>query len=187
MPQLYFVGRAMLAAQSGGMPAGSILHFDKALLIQLAIQWLNIALLTALLIFILYRPVKKFMADRAARIRSEIESAQAQRQEAQELREKYELLIADIEKERDEILHLAHKKAVEKSDQMLMDARREAEALADRALAEVALERKNMENDLKKQVVELAFLMAGRFVEVSVDRETQDRLIEEAFSGWEEL
>ena len=71
------------AAESAGeLPPGRILGFDKTLLISLGIQWINIALLTAVLIFILYKPVKKFMADRSERIRGDIASARQNSEDA---------------------------------------------------------------------------------------------------------
>jgi len=178
-----FFQSAVLSVQE--LPAGSILHFDKELLIQIGIQWFNIILLTLLLVYILYKPVKKFMAGRTRRIQGEIEAARSERERAQELKEQYENMLAGIEKEREEILLQAHKKAMERSDQLLFDARRETEAMYTRALAELETERKNQEDEMKKQMIEISILMASRFVEVSIDRETQDRFIDEALSEWE--
>jgi len=168
------------------MPEGSILNFDKQLLVNIGIQWLNIIVLTVALAFLLYKPVKKFLADRTERIENEIKAAKGEHENALELKEKYEKLISEIEKEREEVLHQAHKKAMEKSDQMLFDARREAELIYDRALAELETERKNITDEIKRQMIEISVMMAGRFVKVSIDRETQDKLIDEALSEWEE-
>lgn len=177
---------AYAAQAAGGLPEGTILSFDKGLLYSLLIQWLNIAVLTAVLIFILYKPVRKFMAERSERIKGEIEAARRERDEAQELKEQYERMIASIEDEREEILRQAYKKAMEKSDQMLFDARREADAFYNRSLAELEQERENVADEMKRQMIEIAVMMAGWFVEVSMDRETQDRYIEEALAEWEE-
>lgn len=174
-----------LAVQTQEESSGSILSFDKNLLVTIGIQWINILLLTAVLIFILYKPVKKFMAERTERIKNEIAAARGEREEAFELKEKYERMIAEIEKERDDILLQAHKKAVEKSDQMLFDARSEADAMYERALMDLEVERENVTDEMKKQMIEISMLVASRFVEVSIDRATQDKYIEEAFSDWE--
>ena len=53
-------------------------------------------------------------------------------------------------------------------------------------LPELKRERENEIDNLKRQMVELSMLTAGRFVEVSVDRATQDEYIDEALSDWEE-
>ena len=185
MPQIFAKGVLLAAGVAEELPEGSILSFDKQLLINIGIQLFNVLLLTVLLIFVLYKPVKKFMAGRSERIHGEIEAARLEREKAQELKEKYEAMLDGIEKEREEILLQAHKKALEKSDQLLFDARREADIMYDRALAELETERKNVADEMKKQMIEISILMAGRFVEVSIDRETQDQFIEQALAEWE--
>jgi F-type H+-transporting ATPase subunit b len=181
-----FQGICTVALAGAELPLGSILNLDKDLLIQMAVQAVNVLLLTAVLAFLLYKPVKQFMAQRKERIAAEIEAAQKDRAEALELKEQYERMIADIETEREEILHAAYKKAMERSDQMLFAARREAENIYQRALSELEIEKENVADEMKRQIIEIAALMAGRFVEVSIDRETQDRLIAEALAEWEE-
>jgi len=168
------------------MPEGTILHFDKQLLIEIAIYMFNVLLLVGVLSFLLYKPVKKFLNQRHGRIQGDLASAQQLREEAERLKAQYEGMIAGIGEERDEILAGAHKRAVERSDELLFEARREAEVLHTRAAAELELERKNALNDMKEQMIEISTLMAGRFVQVSMDRETQDRYIDEAFADWME-
>ena len=166
------------------MSDGGILQFDTNLLIGIGIQMFNIALLTGILIKLLYKPVKKFMADRQARIHDEIQSSHELKQEAMELKEKYESMLANVDQEREEILAQAHKKAMEKSDQLLVEARREADAVFERGMAELKLEQKNAKVEMKEQMIEIATLMAGHFVQAVIDKETQDRLIDEAFADW---
>jgi len=166
------------------MPEGTILHFDKTLLIEIGIYMVNILLLVGVLAFLLYKPVKKFLNQRRGRIEGDLASAKQQLEEAEQLKAKYERMIANIGEERDEILSQAHKRAVERSDELLFEARREAEALHARAVAELELERKNAFNDMKEQMIEISALMAGRFVKVSMDRAAQDKYIDEAFADW---
>jgi len=168
------------------MPEGNILSLDKDILINIGIQWINITILTAVLVFILYNPVKRFLSARRENIKSEIDAARAEREEAMELKEKYEKMIAGLEDEREEILRHAHKKAVEKSDRLLFDARHEAEVIRDHALAELELERNNAAHEIREQIIDISMAAAGRFVKVSIDRETQDKYIDQAFADWEE-
>lgn len=179
---------ALLVAQAGAeeLPAGSILPLDQSLLVQIAIEAFNILILTVILVFILYKPVKKFMKNRSERIQNEIETARLEREEAQELKESYEKLIQDIELEREEILKQAHKNAMERSDQIILEARQEAEAIYARSLAELEVERNNIQDEMKQQMVEVSMAVAKRFVEVSLDRDSQDQLIEQALDDWEE-
>jgi len=168
------------------LPAGTIIAFDKGLLINLGIQLLNISVLTFILAYFLYKPVVKFMNSRAERIKGEIDSVRQDRDEALELKEKYETAINGIETEREEVLHLAYKKAMEKSDQMLFDARRESELVFERALQELEAEKKSRSEEMRRQIIELSVMLAGRIIEVNTDRATHDRLFDEALAEWRE-
>jgi F-type H+-transporting ATPase subunit b len=176
---------AEVTQQAGdSMPGGAILEFNKEFLVRSAIQWLNILLLTAVLIFILYKPVKKYMADRSGRIAKDIESARAYNEKSREEKALYERLITDIEKEREEILNQAHRLAVERGDQILLAAKEEARHLLQKAEEEIRVERENAAQEIKEQILELSLLMASRFVEVSIDKETQDAYVEQALANW---
>ena len=168
------------------MPAGSILEFNSAFLIKSAIQWLNIILLTALLVYLLYKPVKNYMRGRAERIANDIESARKNNEKSREDKAHYERLIAKIEDEREEILNQAHRIAVERSDQILLAAREEAKHLLAKAEDEIRMERENETEEIKRQIIELSTLMASRFVEMSMDRKTQEYYLDEVLENWRE-
>ena len=176
---------AQLVYVAADLPDGAILNIDRSLAYNIAIQLFNVALLTAFLTFLLYKPVRKYLADRKRRIRDEIDGARRHTEEALSLKAKYERMIAEIEAEREEILRQTHKNAVEKSDQLLFEARREAEAIFHRAKADLDLERESISEEMKRQMIEIAHVMAGRIIQVSIDRETQDRLIMQALDEWD--
>jgi len=177
---------AYLTQTADSMPAGSLVQFDKAFLVRIGIQWFNIILLTAVLIFVLYKPVKKFMTNRIERIKNEIDSARQTNEKAKDLKAEYEKLIADIGEEREKILSQARRVAVERSDQILFAAQEEAKHLLQKAEDEIKLEREKVADDIKMQIIELSSLMASRFVEVSIDKQTQDKYIDEALEKWGE-
>lgn len=172
----------MLLSATGG----SILHFDKSFLVQTGIQIFNIVVLTIVLILVLYKPVRQFLRNRTEKIQNEIVAAKSEYQTAQELKEEYHNKLAEIDKEREEILNQARKKAMERSDKILTDAKKEADTIYHNAMAEIAAERINSEADTKRQLIELSTLIAERFIEVSIDTQTQEKFVDEALAGWEE-
>ena len=182
---MYGVFQQRIMPLAAELPPGSILSLDKNLLIKMGIMLFNVALLTVFLVYILYKPVKKFLNDRTLRIKGEIDEAGKIREEAMQLKEKYERLIDGIENEREDILRETHKKAVEKSDQLLFQARREVEVIYNRAMSELELERKNVSDDMKRQMIEISNIMASRFVKVSISHEEQEKFIEQAFADWD--
>lgn len=168
------------------MPEGSILHLDQQLLIEIAVTAVNLIVLVAVLAFVLYKPLKKFMAQRTEKVKERIEQSEKALQEANELRDKYEKLIEDIEEEREAILAEGRTASLERSEEIIADARKEAANIYRRSMEDLRMEQENSMDDMKKSIVEISTRMAAHFVTVSVDRETQDRYIEEAMSHLEE-
>lgn len=175
-----------VAQASSEMPEGSILHLDQQLLIEIAVTVVNLIVLVAVLAFVLYKPLKKFMAQRTEKVKERIEQSEKALQEANELRDKYEKLIGDIEEEREAILAEGRTASLERSEEIIADARKEAANIYRRSMEDLRMEQENSMDDMKKAIVEISIRMAAHFVTVSVDRETQDRYIEEAMSHLEE-
>ena len=180
---LSVINTAFLSAAEE-IPAGTILSFDRALLVRLCIQWLNVAILTAVMIYILYKPVKKFMADRTERIRGDIESARRNNEETQRIKAEYESKLADIGKEREEILDKARREANNEHDRIVFAAQEEAKHMKTRAEDEIRVERENAADEIRVQIVEISALMASRFIEKAIDHETQVKYINEALADW---
>lgn len=174
-----------LAAAATELPEGTMISMDASTIPMIVIQLFNVAVLTLVLVWLLYRPVRQFLADRTQRIQDEIDEARRIHEEAMELKERYEKQLEGIEAEREEILRNTHKQAVERSDQMLFDARREADLMYQRAMDDLEVERKNLADEMKEQMIEISYLMASRFVQVSIDRKTQDEYIAHALADWE--
>lgn len=172
--------------ESGGDLGGSVMTLDMELLIRAAMQWVNVVILSVIMFFLLYKPVKKFLADRAARINNDIESARFNNEQTLKIKENYKKMLDDIDKEREEILSEAYRVAVKKSDQILFDAQEEAKYLLMKAKDEIKMEHENATDEIKKQIIEISALIASRLVEVSVDRQTQDKYIDEALADWGE-
>ena len=168
------------------LPEGNILSFDMQLIINAAIRWVNIMILIAILVYVLYNPVKKFMADRTERIRNDIDSGRAQREEGRAYKEEYQKKMDDIEKEREAILSEAYRVAVKRSDQLLEDAKDEAEYLKSKAHEDIKAERDNAADEIKRQIIEISTLIASRFVEDAIDSKIQDKYIDEALADWSE-
>lgn len=175
-----------LSADSQSLPKGSIISFDIELIKNLAVIWINVIILIAVLAFILYKPIMKFMDNRSQAIKNKLDHAKTTLDEADDLKEQYEGKLRDIDKEREEILAQAYKKAMERSEHILKEAREEAENIYAHTMAELEEEKASVEDELKRELIELSALVAGKFIETSLDEETHDKFIEEALQDWEE-
>jgi len=165
---------------------GSVLSLDWELLIRAGMQWFNVALLAVIMTKLLYKPVKNFLADRAERIKNDIDSARANNAQASEIKANYQKMIDNIEKEKEEILIKARQDANKEHERIVLEAQKEAKHLIVKANDEIKVERENAAREIKTQIIEISTLIASRFIEISVDRQTQDKFVDEALADWSE-
>lgn len=182
------IGMLASAAESAAqeMPDGSILHLDGAMLVEMGVYAFNIILLVVAISLLLYKPVKRFMSARTERIRAKVEQAEREEEEARLLREKYEGLIENIERERDEILRKGRAASLERGEEIISEARREAANIYRRSMEELRMEQENALDDMRRAIIEVSTQMASRFVAVSIDQETQEKYVDEALEHLEE-
>ena len=140
-----------------------------------------IAVFTLFLIasHLLFNPVRDMMQNRQNRIKSELENAAADMENARALKEEYEAKLKDIDKEAEAILGEARKKALANENKIVADAKEEAARIIERAGVEAELEKSKAVDEVKREMVVLASLMAGKVVNAAIDTTVQDSLIEE--------
>ncbi|MCL2580583.1 MAG: F0F1 ATP synthase subunit B [Oscillospiraceae bacterium] len=168
------------------VPEGRMIALDMQTVGNILIQLFNAVLLCAILTFLLYKPVLKFVQGRRARIEGQLTQAADDVAKAQELKAQYEKQLADIQVERGEILEAAHKLALEKTNEMLSEAKREVSAIREKASADIQNEREQINAALRLHIIEVGSLMAGKFVTHSIDDATQSRLFAETLAELEE-
>ena len=167
------------------VPDGRVFGLDTQTLISIGIQLFNAIILALALGFILYNPVKDFLRKRTEKIQKKIDDSEAAMLKAKELIAEYEAKIKDIDKERLEILEAARLKASEESKIILQEAKIEAEAIKKRSLESVSADKKRLKEEARIYILELASLMAQKFINQNIDDETQDKIFEESLAKLE--
>ena len=158
---------------------------DTQTFIQTLAQLINLLVLAAVLAFLLYRPVRKALRARTDRIQEQISQAEEQMAKATELQQLYEQNIKDVQQERDAILSEARKIAAESSQRLLAEAKKEADSIKTRAAANVEMELERAEADIRTAIIDVSSVMAEKFVTLAINKETHDKLFEEAMTGLE--
>lgn len=165
----------------------SVAEAGMTRLFDLDFQLLHDAVLMIIAIFVLFliasnklfNPVRKMLQDRRDRIESDIESAKEEKKSASELRLEYEEKLRNIDKQTEQILSEARAKALRNEDQIVAKAKEEAAAITARANKEAELEKQRVADEVMKEVVTLASLMASKVVKASMNTTVQDSLIDE--------
>jgi len=160
-------------------PPGRIIDFDLATVISTVANLVPLLLLGFILTKVMYAPVRKFLNDRAERIRNQLEEAKEGRAAAGELRAKYDRQLKDIDLERAAILDEARKQASEQRDQILSMAKTEAKELKDRATMEVEMERERIRDEMHSAIIDISSDMAEKLLVAAIDKKAHERLFNE--------
>ena len=135
-----------------------------------------------ILLFLMYRTVwpgvTKAYQDRRANIEGKLEQAEKDRDEAEELLEKYRERLAAAEDETQRILEEARANAERVRKDLLTKAEADAERQLERARQAIRSERDQAIRQLRGEVGTLAVELATRVVGESLDRERQLRLVD---------
>ena len=156
-----------------------LIGFDAQLLTESFFTALNIFILFAGLSYLLFNPVRDVLEKRKQKIAGELASAANDMASASALKEEYEAKLKNVNKEAEDILEAARKKAKTREAEILEDARAEASRIVERANRGIELEKKKAIDDLKQDVVNIAALMAQKAVGRSIDMTIQNSLIDE--------
>jgi len=169
------------------VPPGRIFGIDEQTFIAVVPNLVNVVILAAVLAFLLYRPVRNILRKRTERIQGQLAQAEEEMAKANELKINYEQKIAEVGREREEILSEARKLASDASQRLINEAKKEADAVRARATANVEVEWERAESEMRTAIIEISALMAEKFVTLAINKETQESLFKEAMTGLEEM
>jgi len=169
------------------VPPGRIFGMDEQTFVAILANLINFCILAAVMAFLLYRPVRNILRKRTERIQGQLSQAEDEMVKAAELKAQYDQKMAEIARERDDILSEARKLAAETSQRLVNEAKKEADAVKARATANVEVEWERAESEMRTAIIEVSAQMAEKFVTLAINKETHDRLFTEAMAGLEEM
>jgi F-type H+-transporting ATPase subunit b len=156
-----------------------LFNLDLQLIADSALMIIAVFALFLIASHLLFNPVRNLLQNRQDRIKNELDTAAADMENARTLKAEYEAKLKDIDKEAETILAEARKKALANESRIVSEAKEEAARIIDRANTEAELEKKKAADDVKREMVVLASMLAGKVVNAKIDTTVQDSLIEE--------
>ena len=156
-----------------------LFDLDFQLFHDAALMIIAVVALFLIMSYFLFNPARAFLQKRQEKIRTELEDAKNNQEEAKALKAEYDEKLRNIDKEAESILADARKRALANENRIIAAAKEEAAAIVERAREEAKLEKQKMADDVKKEIVAVAALMAGKVVTSSMDVTIQDSLIDE--------
>ncbi len=158
---------------------GRLFDLDFQLLADASLMFVSIPVLFAILSYLLFNPAREMLKKRREKIQTDIQSAATDKEEAAKLKEEYTEKINNIQKEADELLSDARRKALQNEAKIFQEAKEEVARMMARAHTEIELDKKKALDDVKKEMIVIASLMAQKIVAANIDTTIQNQLIEE--------
>ncbi|MBP3952788.1 F0F1 ATP synthase subunit B [Bacillus sp. YZJH907-2] len=142
----------------------------------------QLAAFIVLLIFLnkfALRPLMGVMEKREQIVNDNLDSAERTRKEAEALIANQSKELEKAKAEAHEIIQQAKKLSEQQGQDILAQARENAERLKDSALAEIQREKEQAVATLREQTATLSVLIASKVIEKELDEKEQSKLVEE--------
>ncbi len=159
-----------------------IFGLDAQWLADVLITLVAVFVLFLLLSYLLFNPARDLLARRQAKVQSDLDEAAKEKEDAIAFKAEYDAKVQAADAEVDEILAEGRKKAMKKEADIVAGAQEEAVRITQRANKEIELEKSKMKDEVKKEMISVASMMAGKFVAESMDDKKQAQLVDEALN-----
>ena len=140
-------------------------------------QIFNFLILVGILTKFAYKPLMQALEERQKKITDNIESAERERQEAEEIKLGYQKQLADARAQAQAIVEKAEKLAEETKEEILKEARLESARILKAVQDEVVRERELALAQLKGEVIALSMAAAAKIIEKNMDNQANATLV----------
>ncbi len=138
----------------------------------------TVALFFVLKIF-LFKPIMKMIQDRQKEIDDMYEEADQAKQQASSLRTEYEEKLTKAAQTSERMVKEAMERGQSRQEDIIRQANEEAEAIRQKAQADIAQEKKKALDDAKHEIAGLVMDVAGKVVGRSLNDADQEKLVDQ--------
>ena len=153
-----------------------MLDFDPGMMIW---TWITFVIVLIILSKVALKPMLKAIESREKKIQGDLEEAEQQREEAENILEKHKQLIASAESEAQRIVKENQQLAEKSHQEMLEESRKEADKILEKAKDEIEQQKVSALASLKAEVADLAIGAAEKIIVQSLDKEKQKSVVDE--------
>ena len=126
----------------------------------------------------LFKPVLKMIEDRQQEIDGMYREAGDARDQAQAMEAEYRQKLSEAQATGERIVKEAVTRGQSREEEILRQAARDADAMRDKAAADIAREKTKAVNDAKNEISDMAMAIAAKVVGRQLNAEDQDALID---------
>ena len=142
------------------------------------VQLIAFVLLLIAVIFLAYKPVKKFLEKRSEMLEEEVKTTHENRQISEEKRREMISNLANAKAVATKIINDATKEATIAKDKILSDANDERRQLKEKTMNEISLEKEKAMKELKDQIVDVAFEASSKILEREVNSLDNKKIVD---------
>ncbi len=139
--------------------------------------WINLAILSLILKKLLLKPIRNILAQREQEVSGLYESAETAKQEAENLRKRYQEKMAEAGKEASELLHSAEQAAQKKETAILTEAREKAGRLLRDGEEAARLEMEKQQQRNREQMTDIAVMAAEQILQRELNEKDYESLV----------
>jgi len=144
----------------------------------LIIQAISFLILFGALIFVAYKPILKMLDERSRKIKESLEQAEAVKAQSMHAEEEVKKQLQAASLQGQEIIARATKTSDEIRAKAQELARKDAEALIERARQAIKAERDEAIDELHSELANITILAASKVIGESLDKESHKKLID---------
>ncbi|MEO0225385.1 MAG: F0F1 ATP synthase subunit B [candidate division WOR-3 bacterium] len=148
--------------------------------ILLLAQIINFLILLWLLNRFLYKPILKLFKERSTKIEESLKTAEDLKRQAAESETKQKLLIEEAKREAHRIIEQASRLGEEEKKKIIQLANEESKKIVERTMQEIDVEKKNIMNEIKKEVGAMVVTLSTAMIRKTIDEKTKKNLLENA-------
>ena len=139
----------------------------------------NLLIMFLILKRFLFKPVQKMMAARKQQVDQIYQDAKENLDSAINMKQEYEARLAAAREEADGLVRNAVQTAQRKGDAIVAEANSQASHLKQKAEQEIAQEKKQMLQDVRGEISDIAVSIASKVVEREVKKQDYDGFVDE--------
>ena len=156
---------------------------------KMLLYFANFVILFFGMTFLLFKPIKKFMAKRQEEIKKEYEVAEEAKREAEVMKAQYEADAKEAELEAQKQIEIAKaekEEALRANEVLLENAKIQAREIVSSAKLRAEEDRKHAIKEAREEIIDMAVSLAEDILEREVSVEDNRKLIDDCITEWSE-
>ncbi|MCD6308639.1 MAG: F0F1 ATP synthase subunit B [Candidatus Latescibacteria bacterium] len=138
---------------------------------------LNFILLVAVLSAILWKPMSRFLDERAKKIDESLVLAEENKRRSEEIKVEQDRILKEARLKATEIVDKAMARASSESREHISQAKQQAQSIVDSAKKEIWMEAERIKQELRSEVASMSIDLAGKVLEREIKEDDHRELI----------